>query len=217
MGLFLFGIPIALISAKVLCDDIKYTSMDFKTPKASHQLSQQYKQIDNNFAQILQYSEAKCDIQSIGYNKKKIKNVHKGQYGGMEQYLAEKGYYPQAIQYAKQCFDAIAEKEQNIIKQKREQAINRFENKLLTQGGDMRVVDFNVNNVNYPKQIIQEEVNRVIQYLHKHYNTEVFCNIIMKNDHFTNHQEVWHIKVPKGEKGFEYLDNLYNKLNIIYH
>ena len=102
---YLLGIPLAIAGAKLLHDEVKYTSMDARTPKAANNVSLQYKQIDEHFIDILRYSGAKCDVKKIGHNKYDIRNVKKGQYGGMEKYLAEKGYFPQAINYAKKQFE----------------------------------------------------------------------------------------------------------------
>ena len=53
MSLFLLGIPLAMASMKVLKEDIKYTKMDNKIPKASYNLNEQYKQINEHFVDIL--------------------------------------------------------------------------------------------------------------------------------------------------------------------
>lgn len=218
MGLFLLGIPLAMIGAKMLHDDVKYTTMDLKIPKASHNLNTQYMQIDENFAEILQYSGAKCDVKKKAYGYD-IKNVKKGQYGGMERYLAEKGYFAQAITYAKNRFDALAKEEEKIHNKERDSLIDRFETKLMENGGDMTLVDFNIKYSTCPKPLVEKEVERIIDYLHNHYNTEVYCNIIMGDgsEPFVNHREVWHLKVPEGESEYDYFIALYNKLKVIYY
>lgn len=218
MSMFLLGIPIALASIKMLKDDVKYTSIDIKVPKASYNLNEQYKQIDNNFANILEYSGAKCTITKKTYGKD-ISNVKKGQYGGLERYLAEKGYFIQAIEYAKNRFDALAKEETRIKNSARNIKIDDFERELAKGNGHMTVIDFNVKYVQYPQYIVEKEVQRTINYLHNHYNNDVHCNIIMSDNSvpFVNHREVWHIKVPNGASGVDYLQNVYSKLNIEYY
>lgn len=49
----------------------------------------------------------------------------------MERYLGEKGFYPEAINHAKKLFDDIADKENEIKNQKRDERITTFERKLL--------------------------------------------------------------------------------------
>lgn len=218
MSFFLLGIPIAIIGAKILHDDVKYTSMDSKIQKASYDITMQYKQINEDFINILQYSGAKCDIKkkTYGYD---ISNVKKGQYGGMERYLAEKGYFPQAITYAKNKFDKIAEEEEKIKKMKRNTIIDNFESKLINNEGHMELLTINIKYVSYPKVVVEREVQRVIDYLHQHYNPNVYCNIIMNDgsEPLLNHKEVWHIKAPKDEDAFSYLTELYDELNVIYY
>lgn len=218
MSLFLLGIPLAIASMKVLKEDVKYTKMDNQIPKASYNLNEQYRQINKHFADILEYSGAKCTITKKTYGKD-ISNIKKGEYGGLERYLAEKGYFMQVIDYAKNRFDELAEKEMKIINSKKNTRIDDFEKKLATGNGDMMVVDFNIKYVSYPQYIVEKEVQRTIDYLNHHYNYDVHCNIIMSDGSvpFVNHREVWHIKVPKGESGTQYLQDVYSKLNIEYY
>lgn len=214
LGLFLLGIPVAIIGAKILHDDIKYTSMDIKNPKGSQSLSQQYQQIDKNFVNIVDYSGAVCDIKKIGYEKYEIKNVKQGQYGGMERYLAEKGYYPQAIQYAKRKFDAIAEEEQKINNRKRNDRINAFERKLLTSKVQHKVIKNEICTISLPKKIVEKEIEKLINYFNSH-NNSVQCNIIMDGSTpYCNHEEIWHINAPVGENVCQYYFDVCDKLDI---
>lgn len=112
MVLYLLGMPLAIAAAKMLHDDVKYTAMDLRIENASLDVNFQYKQIEKNFVDILKYSGAKCDIKKRVYDNYDIKNVQKGQYGSMERYLAEKGFYPEAINYVKKLFDDIADEKQ---------------------------------------------------------------------------------------------------------
>ena len=214
MGLFLLGIPCALIGAKILHDDIKYTAMDLRINKASHNLNEQYKQIDNNFVDILQYSGAKCKLKSKGYQNYEIYDIKKGKYGGMEQYLAEKGYYPQAIQYAKNMFDNIAEKEEQIKRSDRSKRIRDFEEGLTN--GQMKLFDFNIKYVNVPKAIVELETEKMLNYLHSNGNPNAYCNIIMGDiyEPLVNHREVWHIFAPKNADIAQYLIDISEELNL---
>lgn len=218
MSLFLLGIPIAIMGAKVLHDDIKYTSMDANIQKASYNITKQYQQIEKDFVNILQYSGAKCNIKRKA-NGYEISNVKKGQYGGLERYLAEKGYFPQAINYAKNRFDAIAEEERKLKIKQRDTIINNFETKLSNNGGNMELLTIDIKYVNYPKVVVEREVQRTINYLHNHYNQDVYCNIVMNDgsEPLLNHKEIWHLRVPKGEDAFSYFAELYDKLDIIYY
>ena len=211
--LYLLGIPLAIAGAKLLHDDIKYTSADLRTPKAAYNVSLQYKQIDEHFIDILRYSGAKCDIKQIGYNKFDIRNVKRGQYGGMEKYLAEKGYFPQSINYAKEQFDKIAEKEEKIKSRQRNERINRYEKKLLTERTQHVVITISFDRFSYkkPKMLVERDVEKLIDYFNSH-NNEVFCNIIMENDTFWHHKEVWHIKKPVSENAKDYFNDVYEEL-----
>ncbi len=219
MVLYLLGIPLAIAGAKILHDNIKYTSMDLRINKASSDLNTQYKQIEKNFVDILRYSGASCDIKSKGYDEYEIKNVQKGQYGGMEKYLAEKGYYPQAINHAKKLFDNIADKENEINNQKRDKRINTFEIKLLTEKTNDVVITikFNIFSCHKPKFLVEKDVEKLIDYFHAHNNKNVFCNIIMENDNYWHHKEVWHIKEPISENAKKYYDDVYDKIIINNH
>ena len=55
---------------KVLKDDVKYTHMDAKIPRASYNVNEQYKQINEHFADKLDYSGAKCTIKKRLYSIK---------------------------------------------------------------------------------------------------------------------------------------------------
>jgi len=212
--LYLLGIPLAIAGMKILHDDIKYTSMDLRTPKAAHNLSLQYKQIDEHYIDILRYGGAKCDIKQIGHNKYDIKNVKRGQYGGMEKYLAEKGYFPQAINYAKKQFDKLADEEEKIKSKQRNEAINRYERKLLTERTENVVITINFNKFSCNKSglLVEKDVKKLIDYFHTHNNKNVFCNIIMENDNYWHHKEVWHIKKPISENAKDYYNNVYEEV-----
>ena len=211
---YLLGIPLAIAGAKLLHDDVKYASMDLRTPKAAYNVSLQYKQIDEHFIDILRYSGAKCEVKKIGHNKYDIRNVKKGQYGGMEKYLAEKGYFPQAINYAKKQFDKIADEEEKIKSRQRNDEINRYERKLLTETSENVVITINFSKLSYnkSKSLVEKDVKKLIDYFHVHNNENVFCNIIMENDNFWHHKEVWHIKKPSSENAENYYNNVYNEL-----
>lgn len=214
MGLFLLGIPLAIVGAKILHDDVKYTTMNLKTDKGALELHKQYEQIDRNFKNILDYSGAKCKFKNIGYDKYEIYDVQKGQYGGMERYLAQKGYYPQAIQYAKDCFDKIADEESAKKQQKRNQRINNFEKKLLSKKTKTVIIRNKICTVNLPRPIVEKEIEKLINYFNTHHN-QVHCNIIMGGTiPYQNHEEVWHINKPIDEDVCQYYFDVCDKLNI---
>lgn len=215
MGLFLLGIPMAIIGAKVLNDNIKYTMMDNQIPKASVSLSEQYNQINQHFGQILDYSGADCDLKKIGYADYEISNVRIGGYGGMERYLAEKGYYPTAIQYAKECFDNIGRKEQDNKFTRRDNRIAQFERKLATERCIDRVVTYEIAEANLIQPVVENEVQKLINYFKTHHNENAYCNIIMGDgtSHY-KHTEVWHLKEPIGENLLQYYSDIVSKLKI---
>ncbi len=216
MVLYLLGIPLAIAAAKMLHDDVKYTAMDLRIDTASSDVNIQYKQIEKNFVDILRYSGARCDIKKKGYNDYEIKNVQKGQYGGMERYLGEKGFYPEAINHAKKLFDDIADKENEIKNQKRDERITTFERKLLSEKTNDTVITIQFNRIscNKSKFLVEKDVEKLIQYFHAHNNENVFCNIIMEDDNYQHHKEVWHIKEPISENAKKYYDDVYNKIII---
>lgn len=214
MALFLLGIPIAIIGAKILHDDVKYTKMDLKNPQGAMNLDKQYEQINKHFIDIVQYSGAKCDIKKIGYDKYEIRNVKKGEYGGMVKYLAEKGYYPQAIDYAKKQFDKIADEEQKIKNRKRDERINNFEKKLLTNNIQHKIIKNEICTVSLSQPLVEKEIEKLINYFNTH-NNNVQCNIIMGGSTaYCNHEEIWHINAPKNENVCQYYFDVCDKLNI---
>ena len=213
MGLFLLGIPLALASAKMLSDDIKYTTTDLKIPKASSNLNTQYKQIEDNFIDIIKYSGAKCQIKTTGYNKYHIDNAIKGEYGGMEKYLAQKGYYPQAINYAKKMFDNYASISDRQYISERDERINKFELALLNKQSKNMILRNQVHH-QMPKYVIEQKIQELTHYFNTH-NNNTYCNIIInKPSNFIKHEQVWHIKIPNGENGKQYFDDVCNKLGI---
>ena len=214
MGLFLLGIPCAIVMAKVLHDDIKYTSTDLKTQKAPRNFSEQCKQIDKDFINILQYCGAKCNIKKIGYDRYEIKDAKKNQYGGMERYLASKGYSLEAIQYAKDKYNNIAYETHKKEEQKRNRRINDFEKKLLSTETQSTVIKNNICNVCLPQTSVENEIKKLITYFKKH-NNDVQCNIIMGgSEPYHNHQEVWHINKPIGTDVCQYYWDVCDKLDI---
>ena len=134
----------------------------------------------------------------------------------MEKYLGEKGFYPQAINHAKKLFDDIADKENRIKNQKRDSRINTFERKLLTERTNDVVItiQFNKFSCNKSKFLVEKDVEKLIDYFHAHNNENVFCNIIMENDSYWHHKEVWHIKEPISENAKKYYDDVYDKIII---
>ena len=214
MGLFLLGIPCAIIGAKMLYDDVKYTSTDLKVKKASISLDEQYRQIDNDFAHILKYCGANCNIKKIGYDKYEIKNAKTHQYGDMERYLALKGYSSNAIQYAKDKFDRIANNYEIERQQKRDERINKFEQELITQNSISTVIQNDICTVCLPLKTVEKEIEKLIDYFKEH-NNNVQCNIIMGgSEPYHNHQEVWHINKPIGADVCQYYWDVCDKLDI---
>ena len=212
--LYLLGIPLAIAGAKILHDDIKYTAMDLRIDNASIDLDTQYKQIEENFEDILQYSGARCKIKIIGIDRYSISNVQKGQYGGMERYLAEKGFYHEAINYAKKLFDDIADEETRIKNKERDRRIDIYETQLITEKCSNRVITIRFNKFicNKPKFLIEKDVEKLIAYFKTHNNERVYCNIIMENDNILNHKEVWHIKEPVSQFAEDYYKDVYDKV-----
>ena len=215
MGLFLLGVPLAIASGIMLKKDIKYTKMNLKVDKASYSLSEQYKQIDTNFIDILRYSGAKCKIKKIGYEKYEIYDVEKGHYGGMERYLALKGFYPESISYAKRQFDKIAEKEQQLKTNKRDKQIQEYEQRIKTEQCKYYTYESSLCVYKSQKQV-EKEVQQLIDYFKKHEQKDIQCNIIMGGTApHHNHTEVWHLKLPintNQNEVYEYYENVRNKI-----
>ncbi len=216
MALFLLGIPLAIVGAKLLHDDIKYTAMNLRINDASIDLDTQYRQIEENFEDILQYSGAQCKIKKRTFDRYDISDVQKGQYGGMERYLAEKGFYPEAINYAKKLFDDIADEETRIKHRERDNRIDFYERRLITEKCSDRVITIRFNKVtcNKPSFLIEKDVEKLIDYFHAHDNENVYCNIIMEDDLYWNHKEVWHIKEPFSKSAEDYYKDVYDKVII---
>ena len=211
----LFGIGLGFLGIKMLHDNIEYTKMDLKIGKASPDLKTQYKQIDANFREILMYSGAKCDIKKNKDRNYQISNVKKGQYGGMERYLAEKGFYPKAINYAKERFDKIADKEQEILNNRNEYRIKIYESQLSSEECHDKLLEINI-----PKRFTNSDIEREVERLTKYFNSHrnwVYCNIITEGDGlYYHHKEIWHIKEPIGGNAENYYYAVCSKLNILW-
>lgn len=214
--LYLLGIPLAIAGAKILHDDIKYTAMGLRIDNASIDLDTQYRQIEENFEDILQYSGAQCKIKKRTFDRYDITDIQKGQYGGMERYLAEKGFYPEAINYAKKLFDDLADEETRIKHRERDNRIDFYERRLITEKCSDRVITirFNKFTCNKPSFLIEKDVEKLIDYFHAHDNENVYCNIIMEDDIYWNHKEVWHIKEPVSQNAEKYYKDIYDKIII---
>lgn len=212
MGLFLLGLPLAVIGGAVLLDNIKYTRMDLRIENASPNLNEQYQQIRNHYIDILDYSGAECKIEKIG-DKYKITKLIKGQYGGMERYLAEKGFYPEAINYAKTLFDKLADTESRGEYKDAERRVREFENALITSQTNDTIVRYQVLT-QLPNYKINKRIEQLTEYFNNHHN-EVFCNVIM-NSHrdFVKHEQVWHMKEPYNKDAEEYYKDVCIKLGI---
>lgn len=215
MALYLLGIPLAIASAKLLHDDVKYTAMNLRIDNASHDVNVQYRQIEENFVDILKYSGANCDFKKISYGDYEIKNVQKGQYGGMERYLAEKGFYSEAIDYAKKLFDDIANKEHEIKSHERDERINKYERDL--RFNETYYDIFKISRKKYtPQGAVEQNVQKMIDYFNEHGQNDVHCNIIMGGSAiYHNHTEVWNMKIPTGVSNREiqqYMDDVYDKI-----
>lgn len=208
MGLFLLGIPVAIIGGAMLCKDIKYTNMDNNIKNAKPTLNQQYEQIDEKFAEILTLCGAECKISKKGTNYN-ISSIKKGQYGTMEKFLALKGYNKNAIDYCKQKFDTLAEQEHQIQIEERNYRINKFENALECSTTNLYTV---TSNYFYymPQFLVEKKVKKMTEYLNQHQQSNVYCNIIMGGtEPHHNHTEVWsNIKTGKNQEAEEYIKDV---------
>lgn len=215
MSLFLLGIPLALASAVSIKKDVKYTVKDLRIPQASISLEEQISDIDKHFIDILDYSGATGDIYRNGYQDMRIKNTQYGQYGGLRRYLAEKGYYEEAIKYAVDKYNNIANKEKQQNQYERQQRIHKYEQMIQNEPSEYWCIDKTVYTYK-SKYKAEQEANKVLNYLHNNGSELSQCNIIM-GGHSSNHNhiETWHIKAPKSQPKLirQYLDDI--KMEII--
>ena len=191
------GFGLGILGAITAAKDISYTIRDEKIGKAKRTTIDQKNQIDAHFIDILKCCGAYCKIK--GNN---ISNVERGKYGRMERYLFEKGFKKESIEYCKNKFDNIAEKQQKdeIIKAK--ERIEQYEAAL--RFGSKDVVITIDKNENKSQSEIEEKVNKLIRYFNTH-NNNVDVNIIWGGRQiYHSHTEVWHIKEPKNHKASKY-------------
>lgn len=213
MGLFLLGIPMALVGAKILHDDTQQTIRNLRIPKANLYLEEQYNQIDEYLIDIFEYVDAKGDIYYDGMVKK-IKNTENGGYGALEYYLAQKGYRKEAIEYAKKQYDNINIRENINNNSERDKRIQIYENKL-SQGG---YYDTWKTSVYYytPKIKVEQNVEKLLNYFHSHHQEQAYCSIVMDGYYPNeNHCEIWTIKIPHKATRKEieqYIDDIRNKI-----
>lgn len=213
MGLFLLGIPLAMIGLASLKKDAEYTAVGLRIPDAKADLSDQCRQIDKHFVDILKYCGADCDIKNAGYGINDVKNVKRGRYGTMERYLATKGYRKEAIDYCKERFDAIADKEAESMLSKAKNDAHKFENGL--GYGDYDYVLKITHCYAESQYSVERDVERLTEYFKSHGNGDCYCNIIMGGTAvYHNHMEVWHLKKPYGEDAKKYYYNVCEILDI---
>lgn len=223
MGLFLLGIPLAIMGAKMIYNDARQSFDGIVVPDAPYSTQEQKKEIDKAFKSILRYCGASCDIQrtynnQYNYiddrnNKILINNLTEKEYGEMEQYLFSKGYNKESIEYCKSKFDNLAKQEQKQFLDIAEQRIKKYEDALKTHPCQTIRIK---NKVHYPfyETEINNDCKRIEQYLNdKGHNTQ--CNIIIGGDiPNINHTEIWLIKQPKGYNASQYYLDICRKLNI---
>ncbi|MBO5476230.1 MAG: hypothetical protein J6A15_00565 [Clostridia bacterium] len=193
MGLFLLGIPMALVGAKIIKNDIDSNKEYYSIPKANlTNLNDQYNQINSIEKQLIEYS--KNDIEKL---------------------LAKKGYRKEAIDYALYKYDTLINQKQSESNTNRDNRIRAFEDKLTTQNTHY---DLWETNVCYyaPKKIVEKNVDKMLQYLQTHGHEQAYCNIVMDGyqpNH--NHSEIWAINTPNNASIREvnqYIDDVRNKV-----
>lgn len=212
MGLFLLGIPLAIASGVMLSKDVKYTAMNIKIPKASFQLDEQIKQIDEFLFDIFDYVGVEGDIDK---KTRTITNTEYNGYNGLDRYLAEKGYRKEAIDYAIQRYNEIAEKEFKEKSDEREKRIRDYEWKLKYDKTHYDTWESSIAYYHTQKQV-EHKVEQLLDYFKAHEQKDAYCNIIMGGKaKYHNHTEVWHLKVPYSatqKETEQYLKDVYEKV-----
>lgn len=195
MSLFLLGIPLALANGIILTKDIKYTKLDLKIPKADYELSKQKKQIDEFLFDIFEYVGVEGDID---VRNKKITNTVYNGYNGLNKYLAEKGYRKEAIDYAINRYNNIAQKEHLTKTTERKDRIKKFERKIKYENTYHTIFESSISNFFTQKQV-EHKVEKLLQYFKTHGQPQIYCNIVMDGKSMPhNHIEVWHLTIPNS-------------------
>lgn len=209
MGLFLLCVPLALYGLHELRKDASYTLKDLNIPYAPRSIEEQKKNIDKYFVDILDYNQAKCSTKS-----KDVYNVKIGGYGNLETYLFSKGYSKEVIDYCKNKFDSIGEKEKRQKDISRRQRIAEFEQALKTK----ECIDIQFRNQVCSKVLndfqVKDRCTKIANYLNQH-NNNASCNYIMGGRHrHTNHTETWLVKEPQGYDFEKYYDDICEELGV---
>ena len=208
MGLFLLGIPIGIAGMYTLGKDTSRTLRDERIETGKRKLSEQKKQIDRYFIDIVKYCNANCKVNSNG-----IYNVKEGEYGGMELYLFKKGYKKEAIDYCKEKFDEVAKNEKKIKLKQAQKRVKEFENALeVSDGKDVTIVIEGLTSKTQHQ--VKRDVEKLTKYFNSHYNN-VEVNVLMgglKVHH--NHTETWLIKEPVGYNALNYYFDVCDVLDI---
>lgn len=216
----LLGIGLGLYGVYELTKEIKTTQQDIRIRNGVGSIYEQKRNIDEYFLDILEYGGAKCkivrDTKRISQYKRgnkhyKIINAQPKGYGGTEIYLMEKGYSKEAIQYFKNKYDMIVQNQ--IIRQINQQQarIKDFEKALSNKKCTEMVVNFSTNA---NKHIIDETVNKMIEYLHTHHNKNARVNVTIGDRYSNNNFTIsWVIFVPNGYDGHQYLEDIETKIN----
>ena len=212
MGLFLLTIPIALAGGAILKEDVEYTTLGLKIPTASFDLDSQIRQIEEHLFEIFEYVGVEGDINVKG---RTIVNTEYNGYNALDRFLAEKGYRKEAIDYAINRYNQIAEKELQDKTIERDKRIRDYEWRLKH---NETYYDTWENNVAYyhTQEQVEHKVEQLLQYFKTHGQKDIYCNIIMGGKAlYHNHTEVWHMKIPCNTHRKEieqYFKDVYNKI-----
>ena len=198
----LLGIGLGLYGFYELSKNVKATKQDMRI-KGTGTILDQQRNIDNNFNDILEY---------CGVKKEKIESHH---YKKVEYYMMQKGYSQEAIQYCHQKMDNIVKRNKHREKTQTNHNIINFEQALINDKSREVVVSFSM--FGYPTQkAIDKDLNKVIQYLHKHHNENARVNVITTPVGSQYKFNVnWVIKAPYGHNPNNYIEDVEKKLGIL--
>lgn len=225
MGLFLLGVPMAIIGLKMMHNDTKHTINELSIQKPPHSIIEQKKELDESFINIIEYCGVKCDIKASPYGKFKkfgvstkynIENVQKGEYGTVKTYLFKIGYSQEAINHLTKQLDDIANAESTIKNNKRDTRIQKYESALRNSTSvNTEAYTFSIRTIDAVEYTVQQQCKQIGNYFDQKMSYNTVCQITMGGEYpNVNHTESWLILEPQGYDFIQYYYDVCSKLNI---